>query len=127
MTSELIVLTQDAPHVRAFVGSMLDAGETLRVSSAGEDALIHLCDERGDTLLSVETVQRVDVVGEAERLLGDDAVSGLTVPFWRVTTRASDTHPRASAIARRFAEALVARLGGTVWPAREAPDVEGAR
>ncbi|WP_433325770.1 hypothetical protein [Spirillospora sp. CA-294931] len=116
MTYDLVVLTQRAPNVRAIVDSMVHAGEALRVRGAGAGAIIQLCDDEGRPLVSIESAQRVDVEGEVERLLGDEATAGLTVPFWWVEARASNGEADAPRLAHRFADAMVTRLGGTVWP-----------
>ncbi|MFD0686793.1 hypothetical protein [Actinomadura fibrosa] len=120
MTYDLVVLTQRAPDVRAVVDSMVDAGEALRVRGSGEGAVIQLCDDDGRALVSIEAAQRVDVAGEVERLLGGGVTAGLTVPYWWTEARASGGAEGAPAIAHRFADAMVARLGGAVWPVPEA-------
>ena len=119
MTYDMVVLTQRPPDVRAIVDSMVDAGETLRVRGGGAGAVIQLCDDEGRPLVSIESAQRVDVEGEVERVLGDGVPTGLTVPYWWVEVRASGGDPNAPALAHRFADAMVARLSGTVWSAVE--------
>ncbi|SEF43918.1 hypothetical protein SAMN04489712_10124 [Thermomonospora echinospora] len=116
MTYDLVVLTSRAPDVRAIVDSMVHAGETLRVRGAGGGALIQLCDDDGRPLVNIEAAQRVDVEGEVERLLGAEVTAGLTVPYWWVEVRASGGRGDAPALAHRFADAMVERLGGAVWP-----------
>ncbi|MBA9006728.1 MULTISPECIES: hypothetical protein [Thermomonospora] len=125
MTYDLVVLTRRAPDVRAIVDSMVEAGETLRVRGAGDGALIQLCDEEGRPLLSIEAAQRVDVEGEVERLLGAEAAAGLSVPYWWVEARATGSEPAGAALAHRFAEAMVERLGGRVWPPGPPPQAAG--
>ncbi|WP_242903154.1 hypothetical protein [Actinomadura terrae] len=116
MTYDMVVLTQRAPDVRAIVDSMVAAGETLRVRGGGDGALILLRDDAGSPLVSIESAQRVDVEGEVGRVLGGPVDAGLTVPYWWVEVRASGGDPRAPGIAHRFADAMVERLGGAVWP-----------
>ncbi|QXJ24190.1 hypothetical protein AGRA3207_005464 [Actinomadura graeca] len=116
MTYDMVVLTQRAPDVRAIVDSMVAAGETLRVRGGGDGAVIRLCDDDGRPLVSIESAQRVDVEGEAGRLLGERVDAGLTVPYWWVEVRASGGDAQAPVLAHRFADALVGRLGGAVWP-----------
>jgi len=115
VTYDMVVLTRRAPDVRAIVDAMVAAGETLRVRGSGDGALIQLCGDDGQPLLSIESAQRVDVAGEVERLLGADVTAGLSVPYWWVEARATGADPRGPAVANRFASAMVERLGGAVW------------
>lgn len=115
MTHDVIALVQQAPDVRAVVAGMVRAGEQLRVRGAGHGALIQLCDEDGRPLLSIEAPQRIGVAGEVERLLGAEYAKRVTVPFWWVEARSSDSAEGAAGLGRRFADELVRRLGGTVW------------
>ncbi|WP_067456537.1 hypothetical protein [Actinomadura macra] len=124
MTYDMVVLTQRAPDVRAIVDSMVAAGETLRVRGGGDGAIIRLCDDEGRPLVSIESAQRVDVEGEVGRVLGETVDAGLTVPYWWVEVRASGGDPGAPVLAHRFADAMVGRLGGAVWPT-EGPGATG--
>ncbi|RAY13179.1 hypothetical protein DPM19_22070 [Actinomadura craniellae] len=121
MTYDLVALTAKAPNIRAAIDAMAHASPALRVRGAGSGAVIQLCDDEGRPLLNIEAAQRVDVEGEVERLLGPGAADGLTVPYWWVEVRASGDGDRPAALAHRFADDLVRRLGGRVWSARPAP------
>ncbi|MGI5328355.1 DUF6177 family protein [Actinomadura nitritigenes] len=125
MTYELVVLTQREPDALDLVDAMVSADGTLWVGDTGDSTLVQLCDEWGRVLVSLGTVQRVEVEGEVERLLGDAVTAGLTVPYWQVEARVPDDAPEGPAVAHRFAAALTSRLGGAVWPPSP-PEPRGA-
>ncbi|XVQ12479.1 hypothetical protein ACQP1W_07950 [Spirillospora sp. CA-255316] len=113
MTFDVIVLTREMPDTVALLDGLGAAGEELRVDLPDHAGVIQLCDDIGGTLLSVEAPILIQVPGEAERLLGERA-AGLAPPLWWVEVRAAEREG-ADELARRFAGALVQRLGGLVW------------
>ncbi|MDN3356858.1 hypothetical protein [Actinomadura sp. DC4] len=115
MTHDVVALVRNAPEVRTLVDSMAETDEGLLVRGAGDGAVIQLCDDEGRALVSIEAPQYVRVDGEVERLLGAEAAAKAPVPVWWVEARAASADPRSAALAGRFAEDLVRRLGGTVW------------
>ncbi|MFC5744042.1 hypothetical protein [Actinomadura rugatobispora] len=119
MTFDVIVLTQKMPDTVAVLDGLGAAGDELRVDLPDHDGVIQLCDDTGGTLLSVEAPILIQVPDEAERLLGERS-AGLEPPLWRVEVRAAE-RDGADEIARRFAEALVQRLGGMVWDGGAGP------
>lgn len=122
MTYDVVALVRRAPDVRALVDSMVDAGPDLKVVGAGEGAVIRLCDDSGRALLSIEAAQEVEVPDEVERLLGPHTAAARPDPCWWVEARAAGSGPDPAGLAHRFADSLAARLGGTVWPPREAAE-----
>ncbi|WP_233515300.1 hypothetical protein [Marinitenerispora sediminis] len=118
MTYDVVALVERPPDVRGLVDAMVRAGAELKVRGGGDGAVIQLCDPRGRTLLSIEAAQRVEVASEVERLLGAETAARTPDPCWWVEARAAGSDPAAVALAHRFADGLVDRLGGTVWSAR---------
>lgn len=118
MTYDVVALVQRAPDVRALVDGMVRAGTDLKVRGGGDGAVIQLCDGAGSPLLSIEAAQRVAVASEVERLLGAGTAALMPDPCWWVEARASSAEAEAVALAHRFADRLVDRLGGTVWSSR---------
>jgi hypothetical protein len=98
------------------LAGMAAAGGTLHVYPLGAGPVVQLCDDGGTPVVSIEMPILVRVPGEIERLLGPDVAERVPVPFWWVELRAPGTNPRGAAAARRFADALAARLAGVVWP-----------
>lgn len=110
--------------MRALVDAMVNAGPDLRVRGAGGGAVVQLRDDDGAPLVSIEAAQRVDVPGEVERLLGAETAARMPEPCWWVEVRASSAARGATdtaALAHRFADSLVDRLGGTVWSSLPRP------
>ncbi|GAB2834507.1 hypothetical protein GCM10027176_43590 [Actinoallomurus bryophytorum] len=120
MTHDVVALVRNAPDVRTMVDSMAETDEHLRVRGTGEGAIIQLCNEEGQALVSIEAPQFVRVDGEVERLLGAEVAAKVPTPVWWVEARAALADERSAALARRFADELVRRLGGTVWTGWEA-------
>lgn len=118
MTYDVVALVRQAPDVRALVDSMAEAGPDLTVEGAGEGAVIRLRDGSGRPVLAIEAAQKVDVPGEVERLLGEQAAADMPDPCWWVEARAAGSGPDPAGLAHRFADALTGRLGGAVWPPR---------
>jgi hypothetical protein len=115
VTYDVVALVRNAPQVRSMVDSMAAADDTLRVRGTADGAIIQLCDEQGQALLSIEAPQFVRVDGEVERLLGAEVAARAPTPVWWVEARAAEGDERSAVLARRFAAELVRRLGGTVW------------
>jgi hypothetical protein len=120
VTHDVVALVRNAPDVRTLVDSMAETDESLRVRGTGEGAIIQLCNEEGQALVSIEAPQFVRVDGEVERLLGAEVAAKVPTPVWWVEVRAALADERSAALARRFADELVRRLGGTVWTGWEA-------
>ncbi|MFC3996254.1 DUF6177 family protein [Nocardiopsis sediminis] len=115
MTYDVVALVRQPPDVRGLVDAMVRAGADLKVRGGGDGAVIQLCDARGRPLLGIEAAQRVEAAGEVERLLGAETAARMPDPCWWVEARAADTDADTVALAHRFADGLVDRLGGTVW------------
>jgi hypothetical protein len=120
MTKDVIALTERMPDAWSVLAGLMAGGPDLEVRTAGEAALVQLCDEGGRPLLSVEAPMLVRVPGETARLLGVDAPA----PVWWTEARAATGVRRAELLAGAFARRLAHLVGGQVWPAdaAEAPD-----
>lgn len=114
MTVDIVALCRGEPDLRGAVDALVAAEPELHADAVAGGALLQLYDDEGEPLLAVEGPVLVQVPGEVERLLG---VPGVDCPVWWVEARATSDRPEAAEIARRLADALVARLGGVVWPA----------
>ncbi|PZT77344.1 MULTISPECIES: DUF6177 family protein [unclassified Streptomyces] len=125
MTQDVVALTRRMPDSMSVLAGLLAGGPELRVGSAGEGAVVQLCDDEGRPLVSVEVPLLIQVPGEAARLLGADAAPEGDGPWWWVEARAAAGVARADALAGAFAARLTMLLGGTVWPA-DAPGTTGA-
>jgi Family of unknown function (DUF6177) len=115
VTKDVIALTGRMPDAGTILAGLLAGGPGLPVDTAGEGALIRLCDERGRPLVSVEAPLLVSVPGEAARLLGADVPAD--GPLWWTEARAATGVRRAELLAAAFGRRVAAVLGGTVWPA----------
>ncbi|MFV5996420.1 DUF6177 family protein [Streptomyces sp. NPDC056231] len=113
MTKDVIALTPRMPDPLSVIAGLLSGGPDKLVDTAGEDAVVQLCDPEGRPLVSVEAPLLVQVAGEAERLLGATAPE---VPFWWTEARATTGVEEAERIAGTFAARLVALAGGSAWP-----------
>ncbi|WP_431043427.1 DUF6177 family protein [Streptomyces sp. P1-3] len=120
MTKDVIVLTERMPDTWALLAGLLAGGPDLHVQSAGDDAVIQLCDDHGRPLVSIETPFLVRVPGEAARLLGPDAPAQ-DGPVWWTEARASTAVKEAEQLAGVFAGRLAHLLGGIVWPPDAVP------
>ncbi|WP_095757393.1 DUF6177 family protein [Streptomyces xinghaiensis] len=116
MTKDIIALTGKMPDAWSVVAGLLAGGPELRLRTAGEGAVLQLCDEGGRPLVSVESPVLVQVPGETVRLLGPEAATDGDGPVWWVEARASTAVPEAERLAGAFAGRLAGMLGGTVWP-----------
>lgn len=125
MTKDVIALTERMPDAMSVLAGLLAGGPDLRVGAVGEGAVVQLCDDAGQPLVSVEVPLVVQVPGEAARLLGDGAVPDGDGPLWWVEARAAAGVPRAEELAGAFAARLTMLLGGRVWPPG-APGTVGA-
>ncbi|MGA5554949.1 DUF6177 family protein [Streptomyces lavendulocolor] len=113
MTKDVIALTERMPDPWAVLAGLLSGGPDKLVDTAGEDAVVRLCDEQGRPLVSVEAPLLVQVRGEAERLLG---ATPPPVPFWWTEARATTGVAEAERLAGTFAARLVSLTGGSAWP-----------
>jgi glucose-6-phosphate dehydrogenase assembly protein OpcA len=112
VTQDVIALTRETPDVRAIVAGLRAAGDEWRVRQDADGAVVQLCDDDGRVLVSIEAPVLVQVPGEVARLLGVD----VPVPVWWVETRSPSGVEIGTVLARRFADEVVRRLGGVVWP-----------
>ncbi|MFC0597328.1 DUF6177 family protein [Streptomyces palmae] len=120
MTKDVIVLSERIPDVWSVLAGLLAGGPELGVRTAGEDALIQLCEESGRPLVSIEAPVLVRVPGEAARLLGDTAPAQ-DGPMWWLEARASTAVEEAERLAGVFAGRLAHLLQGRVWPPDAVP------
>ncbi|MFB6988776.1 MULTISPECIES: DUF6177 family protein [unclassified Streptomyces] len=113
MTKDVIALTPRMPDPLTVLAGLLSGGPDKLVGTAGEDAVVQLCDEQGRPLVSVEAPLLVQVAGEAERLLGATAPP---VPFWWTEARATTGVEEAELLAGTFAARIATLAGGSAWP-----------
>ncbi|MFF3428618.1 DUF6177 family protein [Streptomyces sp. NPDC002602] len=125
MTKDVIALTERMPDALAVLAGLLAGGPDLRVETAGEGAVVQLCDAEGRPLVSIEAPLLLQVPGEAARLLGPDAEPAGAGPAWWIEARATTGVPQAEQLAGAFAARLTMLLGGRVWPP-DAPGTVGA-
>ncbi|KOU67738.1 DUF6177 family protein [Streptomyces sp. NPDC060334] len=125
MTKDVIALTERMPDALAVLAGLLAGGPDLRVETAGEGAVVQLCDAEGRPLVSIEAPLLLQVPGEAARLLGPDAEPAGDGPAWWIEARATTGVPQAEQLAGAFAARLTMLLGGRVWPP-DAPGTVGA-
>ncbi|MDK1472958.1 DUF6177 family protein [Streptomyces sp. 549] len=117
MTQDVIALTERMPDAWSLVAGLMSGGPETRLDTAGDGAVLQLCDADGRPLASVEAPMLVKVPGEVRRLLGTD-VDG---PVWWTEVRAATAARNAGRLAGTVAGRLAAQLGGVVWPADAAP------
>ncbi|MEU9417453.1 DUF6177 family protein [Streptomyces sp. NPDC048272] len=125
MTKDVIALTERMPDALSVLAGLLAGGPDLRVETAGEGAVVQLCDSEGRPLVSIEVPLMLQVPSEASRLLGPGAEPSGDGPAWWVEARAAAGVPRAEQLAGAFAARLTMLLGGRVWPP-DAPGTVGA-
>ncbi|MER7400284.1 DUF6177 family protein [Streptomyces sp. NPDC000151] len=113
MTKDVITLTQKMPDPLTVLAGLLSGGPDKLVGTAGEDAVVQLCDEQGRPLVSIEAPLLVQVAGEAERLLG---ATPPPVPFWWTEARATTGVEEAERLAGTFSARLASLSGGSAWP-----------
>ncbi|MGW7550281.1 DUF6177 family protein [Streptomyces rimosus] len=120
MTKDVIALTHRMPDPWTLLAGLLSGGPEKLVDTAGEDAVVRLCDDAGRPLVSVEAPLLVQVDGEAERLLGATAPP---VPYWWTEARATTGVEHAEQLAGTFAARLASLAGGSAWPPEAARSV----
>ncbi|MFJ6720438.1 MULTISPECIES: DUF6177 family protein [unclassified Streptomyces] len=125
MTTDVIALTERMPDPLSVLAGLLAGGPDLRVETAGEGAVVQLCDAEGRPLVSIEVPLLLQVPGEASRLLGPGAEPSGDGPAWWIEARAAVGVPRAEQLAGAFAARMTMLLGGRVWPP-DAPGTVGA-
>ncbi|MER8083606.1 DUF6177 family protein [Streptomyces sp. NPDC094048] len=125
MTKDVIALTERMPDALSVLAGLLAGGPDLLVETAGEGAVVQLCDAEGRPLVSIEVPLLLQVQGEAARLLGPDVEPPGDGPAWWVEARAAAGVPQAEQLAGAFAARLTMLLGGRVWPP-DAPGTVGA-
>jgi hypothetical protein len=111
MSHDLVALVRQQPDTAAVLDGMVAMGERLEIRA--HIGAIHVHDEAGRLLVSIEAPMFVRVPGEVERLLGVQ----VHLPTWWVNVRAAADPPDAERVARKFADDLVRWQGGTVWSA----------
>jgi hypothetical protein len=123
MSRDVIALVTTAPTGPALAAGMVAAGEELLVVPHADGAVVQLCDSPDDggirPLLTIEEPILVAVPGEVARLLGSDMAERVHPPLWWIEVRVADTPENAIDLGYRFADELVRRLGGAVWPSRD--------
>ncbi|MER6424485.1 DUF6177 family protein [Streptomyces sp. NPDC001137] len=115
MTKDIIALTPKMPDTRSLLAALHAGGPELNLTATDDGAVLQLCTTGGRPLVSVEAPVLVHIPGEAERLLGPQAVTP-EPPFWWTETRASAAIPQAEALAGSVCGRLTMLLGGTTWP-----------
>ncbi|WP_407549096.1 DUF6177 family protein [Streptomyces sp. Pv4-95] len=113
MTKDVIALTQRMPDPWSMLAGLLSGGPDKLVDTAGEGAVMRLCDSEGRPLVSVEAPLLIQVPGEAERLLG---ATPPPVPYWWTEARATTGVDDAECLAGTFAARLAALGEGSAWP-----------
>ncbi len=113
MTKDVIALTPHMPDPSSVLAGLLSGGPDKLLGTAGEGAVVQLCDTEGRPLVSVEAPLFIQVAGEAERLLGATAPA---LPYWWTEARATTGVEEAERLAGTFAARLASILGGSAWP-----------
>ena len=113
MTYDLVALVDGRPSSEDVLAGLAAAGEDLGVRAVGGGAVIQLCDDEDQPLVSVELPLLVQVPGEVERMLGVE-VGSVETPAWWIEIRAT-AREGAREIAEKYAHTLISRLGGRVW------------
>lgn len=113
MTYDVIALLERQPARENLHASLAAAGTDWSVRAVSGGAVLQLCDDDGEPVVSIDSPSYIQVPGEPARLLGPE-LSGLPCPVWWVEVRAAG-RPGAPAVAWRYAAALVDRLGGRLW------------
>ena len=113
MTYDLVALVDGRPSSDDLLAGLAAAGEELGVRAVSGGAVVQLCDDDDQPLVSIELPLLIQVPGEVERMLGE-AVGSVDTPAWWVEIRAT-TQDGARELAERYAHTLIDRLGGKVW------------
>lgn len=114
MPQDVIALTPQMPDTQTLLAALHAGGPGLRVNRAGDGAVVQLCSDDGQTLVSVEAPRYLQVPGEVARLLGSGVRAD--APVWWTEARASTGTEGAGRLAGSVAGRLVALLGGATWP-----------
>ncbi|GAA2615760.1 hypothetical protein SMC26_09820 [Actinomadura fulvescens] len=115
MSCDLVVLARRQPDVHAVIDGMVALGEAVHIRG-GDPKPTLLFDADRRLLVSIEDPVLVAVPGEVGRLLGPEFGARAPAPVWWVDVRVVADLPDAQRVARKFAEALVHWVGGTVYP-----------
>lgn len=113
MTYDLVALVDGRPSSEDVLAGLAAAGAELGVRAVSGGAVVQLCNDENQPLVSVELPLLIQVPGEVERMLGT-AVGTVDTPAWWVEIRASALDG-ARELAEKFAQTLIDRLGGKVW------------
>ncbi|MEU2022614.1 DUF6177 family protein [Streptomyces sp. NPDC016469] len=114
MTQDVIALTPRMPGPKALLAGLHAGGPDLRVDEAGDGAVVRLCADSGQTLVSLEAPRYLQVPGEVQRSLGKGVWD--ESPVWWTEARASSAAMEAARLTESVAGRLAAVLGGSVWP-----------
>jgi hypothetical protein len=130
---DVVALIDGRPSYQDVLAGMMAAGPDWLVREVSDGAVLQLCTPDGIPLASLEAPILIQVPGEVERLLGPE-LAGTQTPVWWMEVRANPQEG-GPALADRYAETLVERLGGKVWkpapppfnpPTPQAPAVQNA-
>jgi hypothetical protein len=130
---DVVALIDGRPSYQDVLAGMMAAGPDWLVREVSDGAVLQLCTPDGIPLASLEAPILIQVPGEVERLLGPE-LAGTQTPVWWMEVRANPQEG-GPALADRYAETLVERLGGKVWkpapppfnpPTPQAPVVQNA-
>ncbi|GAA0585268.1 hypothetical protein HPO96_10350 [Kribbella sandramycini] len=113
MTYDLVALVDGRPASEDVLAGLAAAGAELGVRAVSGGAVVQLCDDEDQPLVSIELPLLIQVPGEVERMLGV-SVGVVETPAWWVEIRATAADG-ARELAERFAQTLIDRLGGRVW------------
>lgn len=120
MTYDLVALVDGRPSSEDVLAGLAAAGAGLGVRAVSGGAVVQLCDDEDQPLVSIELPLLIQVPGEVERMLGPSA-GVVQAPTWWVEIRAT-ARDGGREIADRYAATLVDRLGGRVWTTKKRTD-----
>lgn len=118
MTSDVVALMRQPPTSEALARALLAAGPQLRIGTLADGAILQLFDAEWTLVASIDVAARIDIAGEAERLLG---VNSPPTPYWWLEVHTPSASSGGRHIAEAFAASLVEQLDGSVWP-QQLPD-----
>lgn len=119
MSLDYVALARRRPDVFAVADGLAAMGEPIHIRGGENEPPTRLFDAAGRLLVSIEEPVEVTVASEIARLLGADFAARVGAPVWWVDVRAVADIPEAARVARRFSDALVHWVGGTVYPEGE--------
>ncbi|MEV4257444.1 hypothetical protein AB0J52_30170 [Spirillospora sp. NPDC049652] len=119
MSVDFVALARRRPDVFAIADGLAAMGEPIHIRGGENEPPTRLFDAAGRLLVSIEEPVEVTVASEIARLLGDAFAARVGAPVWWVDVRAVADVPEAARVARRFSDALVHWVGGTVYPEGE--------